>query len=159
MPRLLRSILLSAALSFAAGVQAAPIIELSDGSRIQGDIQSLEGGVYTIVSPALGTLRIAQSKIARINYDAGADRPGQTSGSADAMAAQISQLQTQLAKDPATMSLIMQLQQEPQIQALLNDPKIMRAIEQGDYSSLMNDPQIQALGENAQIKQLLQQVQ
>ena len=160
MLRILLVIVLGVGLSLNVGVRAAPIIELTDGSRIQGEIQSLEAGVYTIVSPSLGTLRIPQSKIARISYDGSTDNShSPTTGSADAMAAQISQLQAQLAKDPAAMGLILQLQNDPQIQVLLNDPKIMQAIQQGDYTSLMNSPQIQALGDNPQLKQLLQQMQ
>ena len=52
----------------AAGVLASPTIELKDGSRIQGEIQSLENGVYTVISPNIGTVHIAQSNIVRIVY-------------------------------------------------------------------------------------------
>ncbi|HYE85367.1 MAG TPA: hypothetical protein VEA16_03355 [Vicinamibacterales bacterium] len=150
---------MTTALAFSASVLSAPIIELTDGSRVQGDIQGIEGGIYTIVSPALGTLRIPQAKIARIVYDGGGESGDAPASGNDALASQMAQLQAQLARDPGVMQLIQQLQSDPQIQALLNDPQIMQAIQQGDYASLMNNAKIRALENNAQLKQLLQQVQ
>ena len=41
-------------------------IELSNGSRILGEITSLEGDFYTIESMDLGTVRIEKSKVRAI---------------------------------------------------------------------------------------------
>ncbi len=62
-----------------------------------------------------------------------------------------------MAQDPATVQSIMSLQSDPRIQAVLNDPAIMKAIQEGDFSSLMTNPKIQALESNAHVKQLVQQ--
>ena len=51
----------------------------------------------------------------------------------------------------------MSLQSDPQIQAILSDPAIAKAIQEGDYQSLMGNPKIQALESNEHVKQLLQQ--
>jgi len=69
----------------------------------------------------------------------------------------IHQLQTRLAQDPATMQSIMSLQSDPQIQAVLSDPAIVKAIQDGDYMSLLGNAKIQALESNEHLKQLLQQ--
>jgi hypothetical protein len=55
------------------------------------------------------------------------------------------------------MQSIMNLQSDPQIQAILNDPAIAKAIQQGDYMSLLGNPKIQALDSNENLKKLLQQ--
>ncbi|MHB8678743.1 MAG: hypothetical protein ACYC7G_03260, partial [Rudaea sp.] len=60
--------LAAALLGLACGVLAAPTIELKDGSRITGEIQSIDNGVYTVLSPIIGTVHVAQSNIVRIVY-------------------------------------------------------------------------------------------
>jgi hypothetical protein len=151
----------AALLAFAAGVLAAPTIELKDGSRIEGEVQSVENGVYTIKSSSIGIVRVAQSNIARIVYSEDASKASASSNKAtahdDALTRQVQQLQTTLAKDPTAMQQIMNLQSDPQIQAVLNDPAIAKAIQEGDYDSLLANPKIQALENNEHVKQVVQQ--
>jgi len=157
---LLRAGLAAAWLGLASSALASPTIELKDGSRIEGEIQSVENGVYTVLSPSIGTVHVAQSNIVRIVYGGDASN---AAGSSDqspardvALANEIQQLQTHLAQDPAAMQSIMSLQSDPQIQALLNDPAIAKAIQDGNYASLLGNPKIQALESNEHVKQLLQ---
>ena len=148
-------------LGLASGVLASPTIELKDGSRIEGEIKSIDNGVYTVLSPSLGTVHVAQSNIVRIVYGgdvANAAAPtGKPPARDDALTSDIQQLQTRLAQDPATMQSIMSLQNDPQIQAVLSDPAIMKAIQEGDYMSLLGNAKIQGLESNEHLKQLLQQ--
>jgi hypothetical protein len=145
---------------FAAGALASPTIELKDGSRIEGDIQSIDNGVYTIHSSSIGTVHITQTNIARIVYSTDVAKTADASDKSpprnDATASQMQQMQATLAKDPAAMQEIMSLQSDPQIQAVLNDPAIAKAIQDGDYNSLMSNPKIQALENNEHVKQLVQ---
>jgi hypothetical protein len=161
MKMLLKACLAAALLGLASGVLASPTIELKDGSRIQGEIQSIENGVYTVVSPSIGTVHVAQSNIVRIVYSGdvsnAAGSSGKSSARDDALTSDIQQVQTRLAQDPAAMQSIMSLQSDPQIQAILNDPAIVKAIQEGDYMSLLGNPKIQALESNEHLKQLLQQ--
>ena len=161
MKMLRKACLAAALLGLACGVLAAPTIELKDGSRIQGEIQSLVNGVYTVLSPSIGTVHVAQSNIARIMYSGDVSNAAGASGKApahdDALTRDIQQTQTRLAQDPATMQSIMSLQSDPQIQAILNDPAIVKAIQDGDYMSLLGNAKIQALDGNEHLKQLLQQ--
>jgi hypothetical protein len=161
MKLLLQACLAAALIGFTSGVFASPTIELKDGSRIQGEIQSLENGVYTVVSPSIGTVHVAQSNIARIVYSGdsanAAGSSAKSSAPDDAMTREIQQAQTRLAQDPAAMQSIMSLQSDPQIQAILNDPAIAKAIQDGDFMSLLGNAKIQALENNEHVKQLLLQ--
>jgi len=160
MKRLLVACLAVALLGFAAGVLASPTIELADGSRIQGEIQDIQDGVYTVLSPSLGVVHVEQSKIVRIVYS-GASNQTDSSDRSPASDVEttrvIQQLQTSLAQDAESMASIMSLQSDPQIQAILADPAIAQAIQDGDYASLLGNPKIQALENNAKLQQLLQQ--
>ena len=161
MKKRLEAFLVAALFGLAFGAQASPTIELKDGSRIEGDIQSVENGVYTLISPSLGTVHVAQSNIARIDYSGGDSKAeassGKTSAHDDAFTRGIQQMQSSMAQDSRTVQSIMSLQSDPQIQALLADPAIMKAIEQGDYSSLLGNPKIQALESNEHLKEIVQQ--
>ena len=161
MKMLLHACIAPALLGLASGVLAAPTIELKDGSRIEGEIKGIENGVYTVVSPSLGTLHVAQSNIVRIVYSGDASNaPGSSAKSPardDAMSRDVQDLQTRLAQDPAAMQSIMSLQNDPQIQAVLSDPVIMKAVQEGDFMSLLTNPKIQALESNEHLKQLIQQ--
>jgi hypothetical protein len=157
----LQACLAAALLSLASSVLASPTIELKDGSRIEGEIQSIENGVYTVLSPSIGTVHVAQSNIVRIVYSGdvsnAAGSSDKSSARDGALANEIQQQQTRLAQDPAAMQSIMSLQSDPQIQAVLNDPAIAKAIQEGDYTSLLGNAKIQALESNEHLKQLLQQ--
>jgi ABC-type proline/glycine betaine transport system permease subunit len=163
MKMMLKACLAVALLGLAVGVLAAPTIELKDGSRIQGEILGVDNGVYTVRSPSIGTVHVAQSNIARIVYDGdsanGARVPGKSSARDDgSLTRDIQQLQTRLTQDPAMMQSIMSLQSDPQIQAILNDQAIVKAVQDGDYMSLLGNSKIQALESNEHLQQLLQQV-
>ena len=163
MKMLLKTCLAVTLLGLAAGVLAAPTIELKDGSRIQGEILGIDDGVYAVRSPSIGTVHVAQSNIARIVYDGDSANGAGVSGKSPArddgsLTRDIQQLQTRLTQDPAAMQSIMSLQSDPQIQAILNDPAIVKAIQDGDYMSLLGNAKIQALESNEHLQQLLQQV-
>ncbi|MEP6484900.1 MAG: hypothetical protein ABJB01_10660 [Rudaea sp.] len=161
MKMLLEVCFAAALLGVASGVLASPTIELKDGSRITGDIQSIENGVYTVLSPSIGTVHVAQSNILRIVYSADVSNPTDVSGKPsardEAVNRDVQQQQLRLAQDPAMMQSIMSLQSDPQIQAILSDPAILKAIQDGDYTSLLANPKIQALDSDEHLKQLIQQ--
>ena len=162
MKRLIESCLAALLLGHACGVLASPTIELKDGSRIEGEIQGIEKGVYTILSPSIGTVHVAQSNIVRIVYSDDVSNAGDSSAKKspprdEALTRDIQQVQASLAQDPATVQAIMSLQSDPQIQAVLSDPAIAKAIQEGDYTSLLGNPKIQALESNEHLKQLVRQ--
>lgn len=161
MKAFLEACLAAAFLGLAFDATASPTIELKDGSRIEGEIQSIDNGVYTVLSPSIGTVHVTQSNIARIVYGndvpAATNTPAKAPARDDAVTGDIQQLQARLAQDPAAMQSIMSLQSDPQIQAIMSDPEIAKAIQDGDYMSLVANPKIQALENDEHLKQVLQQ--
>ena len=66
---------------------------------------------------------------------------------------------SQLMSDPAIMTLITSLQQDPQVQAVISDPEIRRAVQAGDLDALMSHPGFAALMRNATVRKITRQVQ
>lgn len=66
-------------------------------------------------------------------------------------------LQGALLANPSSRDQVMSLQDDPQMQAILNDPALMRAVQSGDLGALMNDPRIQALESNPTVRGLVEQ--
>jgi hypothetical protein len=54
-------------------------------------------------------------------------------------------LQGRLLADPNTANQIMEMQDDPNVQSILQDPATMRAVKNGDLEALMSDPKIRAL--------------
>jgi hypothetical protein len=69
----------------------------------------------------------------------------------------VSNMQGALLADPASRDQVLSLGDDPQVQAILNDPATIRAIESGDLGVLMNDPKLRALLENPTVRALVQQ--
>jgi hypothetical protein len=157
MNRFLKAVCAAVSLGLTGAAPASPTIELRDGSRIQGDIQSIEHGVYTVKSPSLGIVHIQQDNVAKIVYDGSPSSGASPPNGAEETNRQIVQIQQRIAQDPDALKAIMNLQNDPQIQAILGDPAIMQAIQKGDYMSLLDNDKIKALESNPQLQQLLQQ--
>ncbi|OSM01646.1 hypothetical protein MAIT1_01661 [Magnetofaba australis IT-1] len=63
-----------------------------------------------------------------------------------------------LNSDPQTMVKILQMQNSKEVQAVLNDQYLMRAIKNGDVRYLQKSKKLQALSKNPEIQQLMQSV-
>ncbi len=150
MRRLLLLSLLFATLPASAG----PVFELKDGTRVRGEIVTLDDGVYTVRSETLGRVEIRQQDIDRIDYGKapkGASLEVESS-------AQIQSLQRDLAADGEIFALIQQLQADPQLQQILADPEIMRAVAAGDLNALIDNPKFMKLLENPNIRAITSKV-
>jgi hypothetical protein len=134
------------------------IIELVDGSRIAGEIVLFEHGVYTIESDSLGRLHIPNSDIQAIRA-AGHATPRQPSpaatDTASAVEPQLPPYESQMLADPAIVSMVMTLQQDPDVLAVLNDPSVMQAIAARDFDALQGNAKILKLENNPTIRQIL----
>jgi len=118
----------------AAVVNAAETreIELTDGSVITGEVVSLSGGIYTVRSATLGTLRIEESKVRVIRLQ-GSAAPSDVGG-------QVKSLEDKMLGDSDIMDTIRTLQNDPDLQKILQDPEIMNAVQTGDIDALMRNP-------------------
>jgi hypothetical protein len=133
-------------------------IELVDGSKLRGEIVSIHNDLYTVKSPSLGNIDIDSSKIRLIRLQpTGAQTEAQTGVSTavdSAHRSEIEALQKSMVSDQATMSLVTSLQNDPEVQALLQDPAIMSAVTSGDVTALMANPQFLKLLQNPKIQEI-----
>lgn len=77
--------------------------------------------------------------------------PAPTSG-------QVQELQQKMLGDEQTMALILSLKDDPEMQALLNDPKVLEAVQAGDISALTANPRFMKLLENAKVREIQKRV-
>jgi len=68
--------------------------------------------------------------------------------------ARVQGLQERILGDPAIMAIILSLQNDPDLQALLSDPAVVAAIQAGDLSSLARDPRVVKLRNKPQLKEV-----
>ena len=61
--------------------------------------------------------------------------------------------------NPAILSMIESLKNDPEFQAIAADPEIQRAIRSGDYSSLMANPKILQLMNHSTVKAISSEMQ
>ena len=130
------------------------IIELSDGSRITGEVISFDGNTWIIQSKSMGQLKIESSKVRSIRTQEASGRNQPVSPSSGYQVAQedIQAMQQSIMANQAILNMIMNLQNDPEIQAILKDPVIMHAVESGDVNALIANPKFMRLLEKAEIK-------
>ncbi len=134
-------------------------IVLQDGSRIKGKVLSMSGSSYQVQTDSMGVLSINKSKIMSISQG-GQPTPDVTADAAmQAGQSAVQNLQTTLASDQGLMSSILQLQNDPDMQAVLSDPELMRAVQSFDLQTLQNHPKIKKLMRNSRVQNIQQRVQ
>lgn len=137
-------------------------IVLSDGSTMIGEVLSLQNGLYTVRSAALGTITVPEARVRSIRAmpGPGAAAGGSTSSSTDsASPGQIGSLQNQMMGNQEIMGLIRSLQNDPDFQKALQDPAVMDAVQKGDIASLMANPAFMKLLNNSTVGEIRKKVQ
>jgi hypothetical protein len=142
-------LLLASSCLFAAELQR---IILQDGSSVNGEVLSLNNGVYTLRSPALGRFTVSANQVQTIQSIRGTS--SQAHSPAHDQSVDMEQIQSSLLADGDTIKLIMALQNDPDVKAILADGDIMAAIQRGDYESLANNPKIKRLINKPEMKQI-----
>jgi len=138
---------------------AARVIELSDGSRISGVIIDYGNGTYTIQSETLGRLQLRDAQIRSIHSPSQTTERSESLGPASPDPATLSQLehiQNRIMAEPGVLPLVMSLQQDPDLLAILNDPQIMQAIMSGQITTLQNHPKFRQMESNPTIQEIMQ---
>ena len=135
---------IAAGMATAAGMQE---IVLTDGTIVTGEIVSLTGGVYTVRSATLGTLRIEESNIRTI-------RLKDSVGSSTHTGGEVMSLQNKMMSDGEIMNMIQGLQNDPEFQEILQDPELMKAVEAGDITTLVANPKFMRLLNNQAVKDI-----
>lgn len=71
---------------------------------------------------------------------------------------QVKELQEKMLGDEGVMALIMALQNDPEMQALLNDPAVVEAVKAGDIGVLANNPRFMNLLNKPQVREIQRKV-
>lgn len=66
----------------------------------------------------------------------------------------VEEMKERMLKDEGTMALIREMQNDPEMQALLSDPAILRAIQAGDIGTLTNNPDFMKLLNNPRVREI-----
>jgi len=130
------------------------IIQLDDGSSLRVEVVSLNDGIYTLKSSTLGTLTISADRIRGMVSSSGSvalpDIPASPTTSVNPAA--VTEITGRLMQDTSLLSSIMALQSDPQMQEVLRDPEVMRAVQNFDLDALANHPKIKALMDNPRVR-------
>jgi hypothetical protein len=71
---------------------------------------------------------------------------------------QVQAIQQQMLNNPEIMTIILSLQNDPDMQALLNDPTLMAEIQAGKLNTFVHDPRLLRLLGKPQIKDVEQRL-
>ena len=155
----MKTLVVMLALLATSGAWAAPrIIRLTDGSRILGDVVSMQNDSFTVKTRDLGTVTIKATQIESMTKpgDAPATQILQRTNRARTQPAAkdqaIKSIRSGIVNNTALMGDILRLQSDPQMKAVLADPQLMKAVKSLNFDKLSNDPKIKALMNNPTIQ-------
>lgn len=134
-------------------------IELTDGSIVVGEILAADPGAYTVKSRRLGVIQLKDTDIVNIRATGSEPRPPAPTGHVPSPSAEgIASLQNKILNSPRLLQSVKALAGEPDVQALLRDPELMRAILGGNLEALQNNPKLQKLMTNPNVQDLSRQL-
>lgn len=83
------------------------------------------------------------------------DATGQPQGDINA---QVQEMQGKLLNDEGIMALILSMQNDPEVQALLSDPAVVNAVAAGDVKALADNPRFMQLLNKPQVREIQKRV-
>lgn len=129
--------------------------ELNDGDVYTGEVLGLENGTYTVRVDGIGELLIDEPRIKQISYVEKETAPAPAEPQVKAPSSEkVKEMANKLMTDKEIMEMIVSLQNDPQFQAVLNDPDILNALKSGDNESLMKNEKFMQLKENPTMKKI-----
>ena len=133
-------------------------IKLLDGSVIQAEIISFSNGAYKLRSESLGTISVAEDRVQSIrpNKSQIPGTPAQLETADPPVGQKVQGLQQKLTSDPKTMEMLLDLGNDPSMIGVLNDKDLMRAIQQGNLSTVIKNPKIQKLMKSKAVGDVIQ---
>ena len=137
------------------------MIKLKDGSTLKGQVLKLEQGLYSIQTPQLGIIQIAESDVLSIQQGSqNQAQPINTNQiSSQDLQSQVNAVQQTILSNPEMMGQIELLLQNSEIQTLLSDPQLMNSIMSYDMTTIENNQNIQQLMQNPEMQQMIQAIQ
>ena len=141
------------------GVSSAATVVLRDGTVIRGEVKSLQDGVYTIETAAVGTLHVRAQDVSSIDESGkppSTAGPGQPANGPSPGADALDAAKSQIVADPKLLATVLALQSNPAVLAVLADPEVMKAMAAGDYDALMHNAKIVALMQNPKVREIIE---
>ena len=141
---------------------AQRIIELTDGSKIKGEVVSMTNDTFTVRTAMLGTIHLKASQIVDMTAPGAMaaknvlkpEASKQAGDKAEEKSSTIAGIQSNITGNVSLMGDIMRLQSDPRMQAVLADPTLMKAVHDLDFETLSKDPRIQALMNDPAVKNI-----
>lgn len=134
------------------------LIELTDGSSIRGEIISMVNGVYTVRSSDLGTITIDGSKVrsVRIGTAVEAETKSAKPGKAGqiSIGEQVDVLKQAMTSNEELLGMVASLASDPEFQAAMQDPELMRAVNSGDLEVLLANPKFMGLMNKTSVQEI-----
>lgn len=88
------------------------------------------------------------------NRAVSAAAPRQGADEYGSVAPKVEELRDRMLNDEGTMGLIRAMQNDPDIQTLLSDPAILRAIQEMDINTLINNPSFMKILNNPRVQEI-----
>lgn len=154
-----RALFLVASCLACCGVSCAATVVLRDGTVIQGEVKSLQDGVYTIETASVGTLHVRAQDVSSIDEGGkppSTAGPGQPAKGPPPGADALDAAKSQIVADPKLLATVLALQNDPAVLAVLADPEVMKAMAAGDYDTLMHNAKILALMQNPKVREIIE---
>ncbi len=129
-------------------------IMLNDGSRIRGVVESMENGLYQVNTESLGRIQLGSGQIESIRSIEAVIAPMVSPDASAVTQSTIDSIQSRITNNASVMRTIMDLQNDPEMKAVLADPEVMRAVQSFDLDALAANPKIKALMNNQKIRSI-----
>ena len=84
--------------------------------------------------------------------------PAPAAGEPLGVCGQVQVLQQKMLGDDHSMALILSLKDDPEMQALLNDPAVLEAVQTGELTTLTANPRFMKLLDNAKVREIQKRV-
>jgi hypothetical protein len=88
------------------------------------------------------------------NKNKAVSEPRQSADDYGSVAPKVEELKGRMLNDEEIMALIRAMQNDPDMQALLNDPAILRAIQEMDINTLINNPSFMKMLNNPRVQEI-----
>ena len=140
-------------LLLAATVAHAGIYKWTDKEGAVHFSESL-GGVPADYRKSTQSIEMDTNETTIKNKTVSPAEPPQSVNDNGSVAPNVGDLKDRMMKDDGIMALIYAMQNDQELQALLSDPAIIRAIQAEDISALLNNPDFMKILNNPRIKEI-----
>ena len=134
------------------------IITLKDGSVLKGKVLELKDEIYTIeVVHDADPIKIPESNILSITVSE--EKKGLDLPQDQELRNKANKLQGKIMEDDALMLKMKSLGENPEVRALLSDPKLLSDVMSMDPKKIQGNKNVQELMNNPEMQKLMQQIQ